>query len=41
VKLLELEILTVEVVWRSHGIHPYKEDINFMSASKPAVQAIS
>ena len=40
VKRLELEMLTVEVVWRSHGVHPYKEGINFMSASKPAVQAI-
>jgi hypothetical protein len=40
VKCLELEMLTVEVVWRSHGVHPYKEGINFMSASKPAVQAI-
>lgn len=40
-KRLELEILTVQVAWRSHGIHPYKEDINFMSAFKPAVQAIS
>ena len=39
-KRLELEMLTVEVVWRSHGVHPYKEGINFMSASKPAVQAI-
>ena len=41
VKRLELEILTVEVVWRSHGIHPHKEGINFISASKPAAQAIS
>jgi hypothetical protein len=31
-KRLELEMLTVEVVRRSHGVHPYKEGINFMSA---------